>query len=261
LIISFVCQSCVLCRVFVCIVHFCHRASSCLLSFGFYSLSIFMVLFWYGFWSIVSFEFSFFPFWRPSPKCPLSIVSKVFCLLYFVSRIFSWSLSVSCLVLFLVLCLLSPVSLVFCLLYLLYCLLCLLSFICWGVSSVHCLVSVVVFCLLSVVMCALPSVFVKCLISNVLCLFFCHMSFLYCHFSFIFCQLSFLFCHLSSIFCQLSCRVSFAFCPSLRLLSWNLCISIGQDLIASLLWGIRKVWFTSQLQCVLFENDEYVFLD
>ena len=140
----------------------------------------------------------------------------------------------SCLVLFLVLCLLSPVSLIFCLLYLLYCLLCLLSFICWGVSSVHCLVSVVVFCLLSVVMCALPSVFVKCLISNVLCLFFCHMSFLYCHFSFIFCQLSFLFCHLSSIFCQLSCRVSFAFCPSLHLLSWNLCISIGQDLIASL---------------------------
>lgn len=131
LIISFVFQSCVLCRVFVCIVHFCHHASSCLLSFGFYSLSIFMVLFWYGFWSIVSFELSFFPFWRPSPKCPLSIVSKVFCLLYFVSRIFSWSLSVSCLVLFLVLCLLSPVSLVFCLLYLLYCLLCLLSFICW----------------------------------------------------------------------------------------------------------------------------------
>jgi len=116
---------------YVCIVHFCHRASSCLLSFGFYSLSIFMVLFWYGFWSIVSFEFSFFPFWRQSPKCPLPIVSKVFCLLYFVSRIFSWSLSVSCLVSCLVSIISCVSSLVFCLLYLLYCLLCLLSFICW----------------------------------------------------------------------------------------------------------------------------------
>merc|ERR1719341_2700520 len=176
----------------------------------------------------------------PNVLCQLFPRSSVFSTLY---QEFSLGLY-SCLVLSCFLTSVSQMSFVNCFQGLLSSLLCIknfllvfirvLSFICWGVSSVHCLVSVVVFCLLSVVMCALPSVFVKCLISNVLCLFFCHMSFLYCHFSFIFCQLSFLFCHLSSIFCQLSCRVSFAFCPSLHLLSWNLCISIGQDLIASL---------------------------
>ena len=43
LIISIFCQSCVLCRIFVCIVHFCHCALSCLLSIGLYLLSIFTV--------------------------------------------------------------------------------------------------------------------------------------------------------------------------------------------------------------------------
>ena len=203
---------------YVCIVHFCHRASSCLLSFGFYSLSIVMVLFWYGFWSIVSFEFSFFPFWRPSPKCPLTIVSKVFCLLYFVSRIFSWSLSVSCLVLS---CFLSCV----------YYLLCLLSFVFYiscTVSCVFCLLSVGV-CLLFIVLSLLLS-FAFCQLSCVPCLLSLSsvLSQMSCVFSFVICLFSIVIFLLSFVNCLFSfviCLLSFANCLVVCLLHFvHLCV-------------------------------------
>ena len=131
-----------------------------------YVLSIFMVFVNIKILVHCSFQSSYSFIHCLCPKCCLSNVSKVLCVLYVVSAQELYIFHVLC-QLFLVLCLLSYI---FCLvsfvLYLLSCVYCLLSYI-------SCLVSIVVFCLclLSCVTCFLSVEL--CLLSIVLSLLSC----------------------------------------------------------------------------------------
>jgi len=211
LIISISCQSRVLCRVFVCIVHFCHcallivKCLSWVMSIGLFLSSLFTVyvsrflfnvhkiflVHCFVFWSCVHFFFKvgFFSLsvsFMTLVKCVQGLLSAVPCLKN--CLLYKYPLFMSCVQF----CCLVSIVFVLCLLF--------LSCVDCPISLVLCILSFVSY-LLSIVLRQLFPVYFLCPLFQLCCtLVFCSLSCLYCHLFFIFRKLS---CPLFIVLCLL----------------------------------------------------------